>query len=235
MERHRRCSVPRFTLSSIAPIRLPFVMLETDLIPAREGASKRLMIVLHGLGDSMNGFRWLPGDLHLPWLNYLLVNAPDDYFGGYSWYDIYEQPEPGIIRSRALLTELLGDLPRRGFAVADTVLFGFSQGCLMTIEMGARHPHRFAGCVGISGYVHGPEALLRESSAIAKEQRFLLTHGTHDPLLPLDMVRRQVKALQQGGLNIEWHEFEKDHTIAGEAELSVIRRFVEQSYSARVA
>jgi phospholipase/carboxylesterase len=205
-------------------------MLETDLIPARDAASKRLMIVLHGLGDSMEGFRWLPGEMRLPWLNYLLVNAPDEYFGGYSWYDIYEQPEPGIVRSRGLLAELLRDLPRRGFALSETVLLGFSQGCLMTIEMGARHPERFAGCVGISGYVHAPEILLRELSSVAREQRFLLTHGTHDPLLPMAMVRRHVQALQQGGLNVEWHEFEKDHTIAGEAELSVIRRFVERSY-----
>ena len=35
------------------------------------------MIVLHGLGDSMEGYRWLPEALQLPWLNYLLVNAPD--------------------------------------------------------------------------------------------------------------------------------------------------------------
>lgn len=205
-------------------------MLETDLIPARDTTSKRLMIVLHGLGDSMEGYRWVPGELRLPWLNYLLVNAPDDYFGGFSWYDIYEQPEPGIQRSRRLLTQLLHDLPGRGFAVADTIMFGFSQGSLMTIEMGARHPERFAGCVGISGYVHAPEMLLRERSAVAGQQRFLLTHGTHDPLLPMEMVRRQVKALQQGGLDIEWHEFEKEHTIAGETELAVIRDFIIRSY-----
>ncbi len=205
-------------------------MLETDLIPAQEVASRRLMIVLHGLGDSMEGFRWLPGALGLPWLNYLLVNAPDDYFGGYSWYDLYEQPEPGIVRSRALLTELLRDLPRRGFRVGDTVMFGFSQGCLMTIEMGARHPERFAACVGISGYAHAPETLLRELSPVAREQRFLLTHGTRDPLLPIAMVRRQVETLRLGGLNIEWHEFEKEHTIAGEAESAVIRNFIERAF-----
>ena len=25
--------------------------------------------------------------MNLPWLNYLLVNAPDKYYGGYSWFD----------------------------------------------------------------------------------------------------------------------------------------------------
>ena len=46
------------------------------------------MVMLHGLGDSIEGYRWWPEALGLPWLNHLLVNAPDDYYGGYSWFDI---------------------------------------------------------------------------------------------------------------------------------------------------
>ena len=54
-------------------------MLTTELMPAAQRDSRRLMVVLHGLGDSMEGYRWLPSALRLPWLNYLLVNAPDEY------------------------------------------------------------------------------------------------------------------------------------------------------------
>ena len=64
-------------------------MLDTELIPAAEADSKWLMMVLHGLGDSMEGYRWLHRTLENPKLNTLLVNAPDDYYGGFSWYDIY--------------------------------------------------------------------------------------------------------------------------------------------------
>ena len=65
-------------------------MLHYELIPAaesRDGGTRRLMVMLHGLGDSIEGYRWLPEAMALPWLNYLLVNAPDDYYGGYSWFD----------------------------------------------------------------------------------------------------------------------------------------------------
>ena len=58
-------------------------MLKTQLIPAKQPASRRLMIVLHGLGDSMEGYSWWPEAMQLAWMNYLLVNAPDDYYGGY--------------------------------------------------------------------------------------------------------------------------------------------------------
>lgn len=201
-------------------------MLTTHWVKAPQTDSRRLMVVLHGLGDSLEGYRWMPSALEIPWLNYLLVNAPDDYYGGYSWYDIYGDADVGIQRSRRLLFELLDGLEGRGFPLAETVCFGFSQGSLMTIEVGARYPHRLAGLVGVSGYVHQPESLIRTLSPVARQQRFLLTHGTQDPLLPIDPVRRQVAALRGAGLQIEWHEFDKEHTIAGEAELDVIRQFV---------
>ena len=37
----------------------------------------------------------------------LLVNAPEDYFGGFSWYDFTGDAESGIRRSRKFLFELL--------------------------------------------------------------------------------------------------------------------------------
>ena len=91
-------------------------MLNTELIPAAEADSKWLMVVLHGLGDSMEGFRWLPSALNNPRLNILLANAPDDYHGGFSWYNIYDKPGIGVERSRRLLFDLLDRQRADGFA-----------------------------------------------------------------------------------------------------------------------
>ena len=205
-------------------------MLETRLIPASDKKSRRLMVVLHGLGDSMDGYGWLPSALDLPWLNYLLINAPDDYFGGYSWFDFEGDAATGIERSRKLLFELLDAQGQGGFPADQTVVFGFSQGCLMTIELGIRYPHRFAGLIGISGFVVGLDQLLAEASPVARQQTFLITHGIQDPLLQFDQVRAQVRRLTDSGLNIEWHELAKEHTIAGETELALIRAFVRSCF-----
>lgn len=203
-------------------------MLESELVPAPEKDSPHLMIVLHGLGDSIEGYRWLPQMMRLPWLNYLLVNAPDEYYGGFSWYDYAGNPEPGVLRSRQLLFDLLDHQRAAGFPTDRTFLFGFSQGCLMTIEMGVRYPRRFSGLIGLSGYAFQPERLIKEFSPEARKQRFLLTHGTQDNLIPITLVRSQIASLKPAGVQIEWHEFQKDHTIAGEAELRVIREFVKR-------
>ena len=101
----------------------------------------------------------------------------------------------------------------------------------MIVDVGFRYPQRFAGLVGVSGYVHEPEQLLREQSPVAKTQTMLFTHGTLDPLIPCAPVRKQVALLRSEGLAIEWREFVKPHTIAGEDELSLIREFITTRFA----
>src|SRR5262245_43598066 len=109
-------------------------MLQRELIRAAKGESKDLLIALHGLGDSMEGYRFLPDVLRVPSLNVLLANAPDGYYGGFSWYDFVSDAGPGVERSYRLLEMLLEDCERESFPPDRTILFGFSQGCLMSLE-----------------------------------------------------------------------------------------------------
>lgn len=200
--------------------------LHTEFVPAQHPGSRKIFVVLHGLGDSMAGWRWLPQTLNLPDQNYLLVNAPDEYYGGYSWFDYPGNIAPGIHRSRKLLFDLLDDLRAKHFPADQITLGGFSQGCLMALETGLRYPHRLAGIVGLSGWVFEMENLIRDLTPVAKSQRLLVTHGKYDPLLPFAEVKAQIQQLQAAGLNIAWHEFPKEHTIYGDEEVQVIREFV---------
>jgi len=206
-------------------------MLHTELVPAADKNSRRLMIMLHGLGDSLEGWRWLPPTLELPWLNYLLVNAPDEYFGGWSWFNFPGEMAPGIHRSRRLLFELLDELRAQGFPADQITLGGFSQGCLMAIETGLHYPQRLAGIVGISGWVFELDALLAGLTPVARSQRLLITHGRFDPVLPFAETQAQVRRLQTAGLAVEWREFPKEHSVHGLEEVAVIREFVRAGYA----
>ena len=53
------------------------------------------------------------------------------------------------------------------------------------------------------------------------------------PLIPFAEAREQVNILKAAGLPIEWHEFVKAHTIAGEEELDLIRQFVQGGYASK--
>lgn len=201
-------------------------MLQTELLRAALPGSKDLLVALHGLGDSLEGYRWVPRVLQMAHINVLLVNAPDPYYGGFSWYDFANDPGPGVARSYRLIAGMLDDLVEQGFPSERTVLFGFSQGCLMSFETGLRYPRPLAGLVGVSGYVHEPANLLASLSPVAKEQRFLITHGTRDALIPLRLVRPQIDQLQHAGLQIEFQEYDKDHTLT-EPELATIRQWIQ--------
>jgi phospholipase/carboxylesterase len=187
--------------------------------------SQRLVVVLHGLGDSADGFLWLQDELGIDSLNYLLLNAPDPYYTGFSWYDI-EDPLPGIARSRKLLARVLEQTEREGYPPGQTFLFGFSQGCLMTLEFGSRHSSSLAGYIGISGYCVSPDAILREMNPAANNGNWLITHGTRDDLLPVEVTRAQIKKLNDAGFTIDYREYSKTHTIDPERELGDIRTWL---------
>jgi len=171
------------------------------------------MIILHGRGDSSAGFTWLPPYLRMDDMNYLLLDAPYDYYGGRSWYDLPPKQLEGIEYSSKILTEILDELFEEQFEASKSFLFGFSQGSLLTFEFGARYHKVLAGYLAISGYIYDPKKLLEEMNPKVKEARWLCTHGTQDGVLPFLKSEKEVKVLQEGGFDIEFRSFFKEHTI----------------------
>jgi phospholipase/carboxylesterase len=188
------------------------------------GPRPRLIVVLHGLGDSLNGFAFLPQALRLPEFSYLMVNAPDAYYGGFSWYEHAGDASPGILRSRQLLLGLIGELEEQGVGASDIHLFGFSQGCLMAMDVGLRCSKKLGGICAVSGYIGVPFEYPEAFSAVAKEQKFLVTHGVRDAMVPFGPAAAQFAELQKQGIPIEFKIYDKEHTILPE-ELEDIREW----------
>jgi phospholipase/carboxylesterase len=193
--------------------------------PARV-SSNRLLVVLHGLGDSAEGFLGLQQMLDIDSLDYLLLNAPTPYYMGFSWYDLPPNQLPGILRSRKLLEKVFKEIAASGYAPERTFLLGFSQGCLMTLEFGARHEQRLGGYVGISGYSNDPGRLLREMNADVIHGDWLITHGTEDEMLPVERTRSQMQMLNKGGFKIDYREYKKSHTLDLQREAPDIREWL---------
>ena len=213
-------------------MRVPKISrLESQFIPAKkmEGDRTPLLLVMHGLGDSMEGYRFLPDAVRLDSLSYLLVNAPDPYYVGYSWFDIQNNPAPGIVRSREFLYEVLGQLINQGWPADQLGILGFSQGCVMALEIACRYPRKLGAIVGISGFLAFEEQYPAAFSRVAFEQKILVTHGSEDPMLPMDSTRRQIMGLKKLGLPVDWREYRKDHTIDQTQEIGHIRDFLRKN------
>ena len=216
---------------------LKTALFQHSYIPARTpGPSVKVLVVLHGLGDSLKGFTWMPREMRLDSLSYLLVNAPDDYYGGYSWFDFSSAGVDmgpaiaGIHRSRKMIRELLGELMAQGVKPRDILLFGFSQGCLMALDAGLRADVVLGGVCGVSGWLAFAEEYPAAFSAAAPEQDFLVTHGLRDPLLPFRRTQAQMTQLKALGISVEFREYDKDHTILPE-ELQDIRAWLTRRIS----
>jgi phospholipase/carboxylesterase len=202
--------------------------LDCEWVPARRPDAHKLLVVLHGRGDSAAGFRWLPSALELAGVSYLLVNAPDPYFEGRSWYDLPPDQRPGVERSVARLEALFGEILAQGYRAADVGLFGFSQGGLITLEFGGRCELALACYVGVSGYCLDPASLLDRLAPGARRPVWLITHGVHDEVLPFERSAAQALTLRAGGLPVEFRSYAKGHTIDLEQELVDIRGFLRR-------
>jgi phospholipase/carboxylesterase len=187
--------------------------------------SKKLMIILHGRGDSSQGFTFLPPYLNIDEMNYLLLDAPYFYYGGFSWYDLPPNQLEGIVSSSAILADILDALFEVEFNADESFLFGFSQGALLTFEFGARYEKVLAGYIAVSGYIYDTQNLLEEMNPNVNNSNWLCTHGTYDGVLPYSTSKAQVETLQNGGFDIEFKSYDKDHTIA-EDELQMIKEWI---------
>lgn len=200
--------------------------LDNIFVPSKT-ASKKLMIVLHGRGDSSEGFSNLPSLLDIDDMNYLLLDAPFEYYSGHSWYQLPPNQLPGIEYSSKVLTRILDELFDSEFNSDESFLFGFSQGSLLTFEFGARYHKVLAGYIGVSGYIYDAPKLLEDMNKDVLESHWLCTHGTEDFVLPYETSKAQVELLQNSGFDIEFKSYDKDHSINLE-ELKMISDWVKE-------
>lgn len=206
-------------------------MIKTELfkskfIPAKKKSDK-LMIVLHGRGDSIRPFFSFNQELNIPEMNYLLLNAPRKFLGGYTWYGEPPYQAQGVLRIREKIFDLLNDLELQGWRSENIFLFGFSQGCLISADIGMNYPKKLGGILGISGYFNFYPRWKNTLSDEAKRTPWFFTHGHQDDILPIEDTKFGVEKLRQAGLKVEWVEMEKDHSLL-ESEYPIIKKWVRE-------
>lgn len=193
-------------------------------IPARK-PSEKLMIVLHGKGDSIRPFRYFDEEMDVPEMNYLLLNAPKKFLDGYSWYGDPPYEREGVLKIREKLMQLLVQLELQGWQSENIFLFGFSQGCLISADIGLNYPKRLGGIVGVSGYFHFYPRWRQQLAPEALKTPWVFTHGRQDDLLKLDETKHGVEKLRDAGFDVDWIELDKEHVLTDE-EMPLIRNWV---------
>ena len=173
------------------------------------GETRSAVVFLHGYGANGADLLGLADPLaeHMPDTLFVAPDAPESCAGapmGFQWFPIpwidgsaEEEAAQGLARAaedvNAFLDALMVDedlLPEQ------VVLFGFSQGSMISLHVAPRREDEVAGIVAFSGRLLEPELLADE---VQCRPPVLLVHGDHDDVVPVDNLPAAAQALQDAG------------------------------------
>lgn len=191
----------------------------TDLIgpmmAATSGKPDSLVVFLHGYGangDDLFGLSQ-PMASQFPNTTFIAPNAPEVCANnpmGYQWFGIPHMDGTSETSARAsmqnsvvLLNTFLDEVEAQtGIPAARTILFGFSQGTMMSLHVGPRRVAQLAGIVGFSGRLLDPEKLADE---LVTKPPTLLIHGDEDQMVPFASMNEAASVLSKAGLEVFTH------------------------------
>ena len=206
------------------------------------GSTHSVVVFLHGYGANGADLLGLADPLaeHLPDTLFVAPDAPEDCAGspmGFQWFPIpwidassEEEAERAMLAAaedlNAFLDALMVDedvLPEQ------VVLFGFSQGTMMSLHVAPRREDAVAGLVGFSGRLLAPELLVDQ---VVSRPPVLLVHGDMDDVVDIQSVPEAAEVLQGAGFKEVFAHVMKGsgHGIA-EDGLSVALAFMRDKLS----
>jgi phospholipase/carboxylesterase len=193
------------------------------------GEAEGLLVLHHGRGADEHDLLGL-GDVLDPQgrLHLATPRAPLTIPGwpGHHWYVVprvgYPDPDTfhAAYRELAALHDELWH--RTGIAPERTVLGGFSMGAVMSyaLALGADRPAP-GGILAFSGFVPTVEGW-QPALSNRRGVRAFIAHGRLDPVIGVEFARRAREVLQDGGLEVDYHESDAGHQIdAANAALAV--------------
>ena len=208
----------------------------------QSGEVRAVVGFVHGYGANGADLLGLADPLgeHLPDTLFVAPDAPEAIPmmpNGYQWFPIpwidgssEEEAERGLLAAandfNAFLDALMVDedvLPEQ------VVLFGFSQGTMMSLHVAPRREDEVAGIVAFSGRLLRPGLLADE---VVSRPPVLLIHGDQDDVVPPQSLPEAAEALQEAGWKDVYAHIMKGtaHGIAPDG-LSVALAFMRDKLS----
>ena len=170
---------------------MTFCLESTIINPENETEIKNAVILLHGYGGDGKDISMLT----LNWKRFLtntVFLCPNGHEKckinpiGYQWFDLETNDKSYIlnevIRAESILTRYIEEVKKEyNLKNSNICLTGFSQGCMMSINLGLTSKETFNCVVGFSGKIIDKDNL---SSRIESKPKTLLIHGEQDEIVP---------------------------------------------------
>ena len=102
------------------------------------------------------------------------------------------------------------------------ILMGFSQGCVMMLDLALRSDVPYAGVLGISGGLPLISDYPDAFGDAVHEHPYMMTHGIFDEVLEMKGTKSGVKELQAMDVEVDWREYNKAHSLDPAKEIPEI-------------
>jgi phospholipase/carboxylesterase len=166
-----------------------------------------MIIAIHGLGDSPQGFRSLLEEFDRP-ARVILPRALDAYEEGWSWFPIrardndVEALARGISHAADKLAPAIAELTRERPTIGKPIVTGFSQGGMLSFELAVHHGELFSAALPIGGWL--PEPLWPAADAKPGEAPPITAfHGDADAAVRYEPTKLAVDRLRELGYRVE--------------------------------
>ena len=170
---------------------MTFCLNSTIIKPENDTEIKNAIILLHGYGGdgkdiSMLSLNW---KRHMPNTVFICPNGHEPCAinpTGYQWFDLTKEDSEYIldqsIKAEDILKKFIDEV-KQEFKLSNNqiCLSGFSQGCMMSINIGLTSDEKFNCVIGFSGKIINKENL---SKRISSKTKMLLFHGELDTIVP---------------------------------------------------
>ena len=167
-----------------------------------------VIVGLHGRGslpERVEGFRpRIRGARHV------LPRGIFSFDSGFAWYLGRPAPTEELAASVDALQKLFEALRAEGHPPDRTLIWGFSQGAMVALQIALTLPDPPAGVAAIAPKLHTSAAPLLSR---ASGQRFLLLHGESDETIKLEQGLEAKASLEAGGARCTWIPYPGAHEV----------------------
>ena len=216
---------------------MTFSLNTTVIKPDENNKITSAIILFHGYGGdgkdisalTYNWKRFLPNTVFL---------CPDAHEAcsinpsGFQWFDLSKDDPKYIIeqslRAEEIIHKFINEVKELyKLSNSKICLSGFSQGCMMSINIGLTSDENFNCVVGFSGKIIDKEHL---SKRISSKTKMLLIHGELDAVVPASNLLDAKDFLLRNKIEVETHMIgDCDHHIPVKAS-SIALKYIKKTF-----
>ena len=216
---------------------MTFCLTTTIIKPEKDISIKNAVILLHGYGGdgkdismiTLNWKRFLPNTI------FLCPNGHEKCSinpSGYQWFDLTRDDSEYILeqskKAEIKLKQFIEDVKDKySLKNSEICLSGFSQGSMMSINLGLTSKENYSCVVGFSGKIIDQEDLIKRKTSSTK---MLLLHGDKDEVVSPTFLLAAKDFLIRNNIEIETKMIEDcEHHIPVEAS-SIALNYIKNNF-----